>query len=290
MNIRSTLEDYREFLEHERLLAPQTVVAYLSDLRRLDVFVQGKDVEAIDLDELRGFMRDMSKAGAAVSTIRRRAHGFITYWQWLELQGTVTECIPRRLKLPRRPKPVPRWISEDDLRRFVDTPVQGKSYWIALRDSLAFKTLAYLGLRRGELLNLRVEDVRLHDDAIVIRNTKSKHDRVLSIPDNLFMDFQKLTYHRPGSAYVFEGGHGGRWPMTNFNRAFKQHLKRCGLPDTITPHVLRHSFGTHLVRQGVHVVMVKELMGHEHIQSTMTYTHADPETLKTAIKKHPLNK
>jgi integrase/recombinase XerD len=287
--IAELLHRYADYLQHERGLADATLTAYLSDLRGLARCVT-VPVEQVGRDELRAYMRHLSHEGYKPATIRRVFHGLGTFWSWLRMEHIISGDLPTDdLLLPRRTRTAPRWLSEDELRRFATTAVyRPRRPLLALRDQLAWQTLAWLGLRRQELLNLRVQDVHLQDGVIVVRNTKSKADRALAIPDQLAAGFNTFAGARDGEAYVF-GLDGGPWALPTFNKAFKRHLRACGLDGLgITPHTLRHSFATHLVLRGVPLHVVKDLLGHKDISTTQIYLHADPAHLKAALGKHPL--
>lgn len=286
--ISDLLSRYEDYLTHERALADATRYAYLRDLRLLADFTPFA-VEHVDRDELRAYMRYMSQKGYAPATIRRTFHGFGTFWAWLKLEGIVGELATENLNLPRLNRTAPRWLSEDELRRFAYSEVRRRDNRLVLRDALAWKVLAWLGLRRQELLGLQLKDVHLVDQVVVIRNTKSKQDRALAIPDELLCDFEQLCDGRAGEDYVF-GLYGRPWGIQPFARAFKRQLANAGLAGRgITPHTLRHSFATHLVMRGVPLHVVQALLGHKEMSSTAKYLHTDPARLKDALAKHPLH-
>jgi site-specific recombinase XerD len=104
MNILDLLPRYAIYLEHERKLAKQTRIAYLSDLRVLARFISD-DVTAINVDNLRAYMRDLSEKGAATNTIRRKFRGFATFWQWMRMEGIVEDVPTDRIRLPKRTVP-----------------------------------------------------------------------------------------------------------------------------------------------------------------------------------------
>lgn len=287
--IPSLLTDYREYLEHERQVAKATVTAYLSDLRTLEAFVQ-KPVEEMGMDDLRAFMRHMSKNGIRTATIHRKIAGFTTFWKWLKLQHVVDEVITERIRLPRLQQKAPTWLTVEELERFINTPAQGSTWWVRLRNGLAWKTLAWFGLRRGELLNLRIGDVRLSDKLIVIRETKGKRDRVLPIPSQLLPDLERLMTKREEGDYLFSSVNGKEWKKDFFMYAFRRHLEACQLADIgITPHTLRHTCATHLRQKGVPIEVVKDWLGHKDIKTTLKYLHFGSEQFDDAMERHILN-
>lgn len=283
MFISDLLSQYREYLQHERKLAQQTITAYNNDLKLLAKAVD-KPLLEITKSDLRAYMRQMSKEGLATATIRRKFHGFRTFWTWLKLAEIDDRMIPEQIDLPKRTRPAPNWLTESELRTFVET-LDGNP-----RNDLAWAVLAYLGVRRGELLNLRWSDIDIESKTVTIQPGKNKRARILHIPDGLLVRILKLqSTFKTLPEFVFNGSHG-RWGVQPFNRAFKRHLVRCGLDDHgITPHSLRHSFATHLIRRGVNISDVKELLGHKDISTTSIYIHHDPDGLKKALERHILN-
>lgn len=284
--ITELLPSYHEYMVHERALAPATVRAYYRDLVKLADFTT-LSVEDIHRDELRRYMRELSKRGLAPATIRRMFHGYGTFWRWLMLEHIVSESATVGLNLPRLNKTTPRWLSEEELRRFANTPARSRRKKLAFRNMVAWKTLAWLGLRRQELLNLKVANVQLVDRVVVIRNTKSKRDRVLGLPGELHGLLESLCEGKEGEDYVF-GVYGGRWSLSSFNKAFERHVKLCRLVN-VTPHTLRHTFATLLTMRGVELHVVQALMGHARMSSTEIYLHASSTYLRDAMDKHPLH-
>lgn len=274
--ISELIHDYTEYLKYERAVAKETVRGYISDIHRLINAVGDTDIESVTLDDLRKHTRDMSKEGLASATIRRRIHSLNTFYNWLVLEDIVEEAISNRLHLPKRERKQPTWLSDNEIRRFANTPSP---------HSLSWKILAWFGLRRSELLNLDWRDVRLPDRVIIIRDTKSKKDRVMPIPDAFHGELTQawIDAGMPDEGYVTIVRKGA------LLRAFKRHLKVCGLDNKkVTPHTLRHSFASQLVRQGVSITVVKELLGHTDIATTMIYVHHSDELIQDAMDKHIL--
>lgn len=277
MNLESAKPLYREYLEHERKLATATVRAYLSDIDRLIGHVGAIAVDRITLDMLRAHIREMSKEGLAAATIRRRINALRTFYGWMLLSGYIKEDISRRLISPRKERKQPVWLSEDELRRFanVDSP-----------QSIMWKLLAFLGLRRSELLGLSWENIRLDEKNIILRDTKSKQDRILPIPSKLL---EALRAH-----WLAQGEpHTGRvvpYSKDRLMKAFRAHLMVCGLQGRgITPHTIRHSFATHLIMRGVSITALQELLGHKDIATTRIYIHHKQDVLIEAMDRNILN-
>jgi site-specific recombinase XerD len=284
MNILELLPSYSEYLQFERGFAKSTLRAYLSDLRELSAICPG-DAKEITVDDLRRYQRGLTMRGLVAATIERKIAAATTFWRWMRIEGHVSEVLTERLVKPRKRHTVARWLADDELRTLLETPV--KRYvrlpgWINQRDSLAWGTMAHLGLRRSEVVALLAKDVIVADRVVIIRGIKNRRDRVMPLPTALLDHFQEAIGR--AEDYIFPDLYGGQWLPQTLATAFRTHLRNCGLADRgITPHSLRHTFATRLIRAGVNPVDVQSLLGHVDIKSTMKYVHVGAEHLRAAI-------
>lgn len=281
MLIHELIPDFREYLEHERKLSLQTLSNYISDLRDFQSHLPGTEVDLIQQIHLRAWMREMSKRGLSVSTIHRRIACAGTFFNWLILEKYIDESPCEHLLMPRKSQKQPRYLSEQELKRFVQVMTGS-------RFAIAWLLMAWLGLRRGEVLRLKWEDVKLAEKTVIIRDTKSKKDRVLPLSDKLIAALEFSRKAHPGE-HVLAGADGQPVEPYTIYRAFKRHIKHRGLPVWVKPHTIRHTFATHLVRSGVSITVVKEMMGHSSVQTTMIYIHHSPDILRAAMDKNVLN-
>lgn len=272
---------YERFLRYELQRADATVLAYLSDLRGLSCAL-GKPVEAITKNDLRGYMQQRGAAGISRATVRRSIQGMSTFWKWMMDEGYVSANATAGIVVPKRERRFARWLTEAELRRFVDTPD-------TQRNALAWKLLAWLGLRRNELRRLTVGDVSLSECLIAVRDTKDKEDRTLPIPDVLLEALETACLGRAAACYIVPGDKGGYWTSKSFYAAFKRHCAAAGLPDGVTPHTLRHTLATHMSARGVPLRIIQQWLGHERIETTSFYLQVAPEFMADALARHVLN-
>jgi len=268
-----SLSRFKEYLEHERKMARQTVVAYDSDVKRLVKSIGDKAVDSVTLDELRAHLRQMSKEGVARNTLLRRMHGLNTYWEWLVLESLVPEKISAKIRLPKREFKQPLIATDSELETFVFTP---SAY------SLAWKILAWFGLRRNEVLNLQWQDINLESRRLTVRDTKSKKDRVIPIAENMVAALRDewLRAGQPHVGRIMKITTPGR-----FDVHYKRHLKNCGLNPLFGFHTWRHSFATRLHKRGVSVTVIQNLLGHERLETTMRYLHDLGDMILEAMEK-----
>lgn len=278
--ITNLLPDFREYLEHERKLAPATVTSYTNDLRTLNIHVTGIAVHDITKDLLRSYLRQMSKDGLATMTIRRKFHCYRTFWSWLRLTGIDERLLPEQIPLPKRKRSQPKWLTDSQLRIFVDT-LDGDPVL-----DLAWMMLALLGLRRGELVAMKWDDIDMEGQKITIPPSKGGRARVLHYPNALQSRIDTLlnSVKGPKPSYIFG------LKKTTIHKYFKRHLEACNLDsEGFTMHSLRHTFASHLISKGVDITVIKELLGHKDITHTMIYIHHQPERYRDAINQHILS-
>lgn len=286
MNILDTLESYTDYLKLERQLARQTIVCYRRDLMLLQAFVN-KPVDQINRDDLRQYMRSLTSDGAARATVRRKMQGFSTFFKWLKMERIVPEVATDGLIVPARKKRVPKFLSTEQLHTFLATPTPEYHFQNPARDLCAFRLLAFTGLRRGELLNLRVEDVKLDEMTIIIREGKGGNDRAIPFADEKLRSYLEAVIDGRTDGWLLLSAFGNRWEHQSFTSVFRRHVKNCNL-DGVTPHTLRHTFATMLAAAGVPIAEIRDLLGHKEIKTTSQYMHTSPVTLRAAIQKHPL--
>ncbi len=198
--------------------------------------------------------------------------------------GYLTENSLNRVKLPKIPKRLPVFIGESELNAIC---INAGSEELAKLFRFAF----YTGMRRSEILNLEWQAVNLAERIIKVSNTetfttKSKSERIIPINETLF---QLLTNIQPkvysiGKNYVFHKPNGQSYAVSYVSHEFKEAARKAGVGEDIHLHSLRHSFASNLVKRGVPIVTVKELLGHTDIKTTMIYSHVRREDLVNAVK------
>lgn len=291
MNILSLLPQYEDYLRHERGLRPSSVVNYICDLR-LYGELETRPVNEITLDDLRAYQRALGKKGLHTVTIRKKIYCFSTFWKWLKIEGYVQDVLPKLLTLPRKRETPPKFLQPAELLRFAQTPDTHPDPRTRRRNQLCWLTMAWLGLRRSEILNLRSSDVHLGGiNSIMIQDGKSSDFRSLPLMPKLAMAYSQWLGDWTNVDYVFHTRPGQGWSKQAFMNAFNAQLAACGLNDGgITPHTIRHSCATMLLHQKVDIVIISKILGHKRIDTTMRYLSIVPDHLSQAMASHMLNR
>lgn len=290
--------DLRAFLDHlglERGLSPRTLDAYRRDLTRLGEWLATRGVEragdatAADLDAYTYHLKDQ---GLAPTSIRRALSAIRTYYGFLLAEGLATTDPTERVDPPRTWRRLPDVLSREEVDRLLDAPDPGdRLYW---RDKAMLEFTYASGVRVGELIALGVRDVLL-DEGFARVFGKGAKERLVPIgrPAQRALDLY-LRELRPrlesgrGSGRVFLNARGA--PLTRMGvwKILQKQVKRAGITKRVKPHMLRHSFATHLLEGGADLASVQEMLGHADISTTQIYTHVDREYLRDVHRRfHP---
>lgn len=184
------------------------------------------------------------------------------------------------MKAPRRGQPMPKYISEEEMRALIEA-ARGNSEVMAI-----ILTLGYSGLRVGELCALDVDDIDFSDGVINVRSGKGDKGRIALIEEKTvtalkdYLDARKAT-----SGPLFLSTHRQRMNERNVQRIIKKYAKRAGITKKVTPHVLRHTFATTLLKQGADIRIIQQLLGHASVATTQIYTHLDDRALRDAYRR-----
>ena len=285
----------REFLDYcrvEKGLAANSLAAYQRDLTRLGEFLgeKGMRPEAASADDVRAFLDSLYQAQLSPRSVARYLTSVRGFFKYLLTTGRLEEDPTARIGQPGQWKQLPKFLTLDDVDRLLETPDPAKP--AGLRDRAMLQLLYASGLRVSELI--AVELGRLNREIGVLRvRGKGDKERLTPVGRQALQAIEEyLERGRPEllkkrtSGYLFVTRRGG--PMTR--QAFWQSIKKYGLAAgikrNISPHVLRHSFATHLLERGADLRSVQTMLGHADISSTQIYTHVLRERLRAVYDRH----
>lgn len=285
---------YRDYLEKERNYSKDTVVAYLGDVQSFGEFVIGDGVALIDVcyDEVRAWIVCLSEAGLGNRSINRKMSALKSFYGFLQKIGQV-EVNPlqlhRSLKENKKLQ-IPFSQQEMDMVRAL---FDGKDDFESLRDLLIIELLYSLGLRLSELTSLGVGDFDLYSKTVSVVG-KGDKERRLPLLMELVVLLQGYLGVREGVlAGRKESGllllkNGNKVEESFVYRMINNYFSMVTSKEKKSPHVLRHTFATHLLNNGADINSIKELMGHSSLSSTEVYTHANLAELKKVYEVfHP---
>ncbi len=288
------------FIEYRQLLrgsSPHTLAAYALDLAQLAEYLEARgiaDADAVTTSQLRGFMAHLTERGLARASVARKLAAIRSFFRWSLHAGLVSEDPARSLRAPRKGSRLPKWLRDAEVLALVALPDSSPA---GLRDRALLELLYASGIRAGEAVQLECADVDLDNREVVVREGKGGRDRIALIgaPAAAALDAY-LASGRPILAAqakrpcpaLFLNRWGDRLSDRGVRRIFDKYSRQACDRLKITPHVLRHTFATHLLNHGADLRSVQELLGHASIATTQVYTHVTSDRMKAVhARAHP---
>jgi integrase/recombinase XerD len=285
---------YLRHLEIERRVAANTVDAYRRDLARLCGFAASisRPLEQLTRRHLEAFVRSAMESGLSPTSAARLVATLRGFYRFLKLTGAVAQNPAEDVHAPRAFVSLPRSLSLEDVDRLLQAP--DVSAPRGLRDRALIEVLYATGLRVSELVGLRLADLRL-DQGYLQCLGKGRKQRVVPLGDEAARWVERyLADARPAlikraSPFVFVNARGGgRLSRLGFWKLLKAYGIRAGIRAHLSPHVLRHSFATHLLERGADLRAIQTMLGHADISTTQIYTHVLEARLRQVYDRfHP---
>lgn len=291
-DLQKARQDWLEALQGERRLSPRTVEAYDRDTRQFFQFLTGHcggppglaEIADLKSADLRAFLAARRNQGAGARTLGRGLAGVRSLLRFLERRGLANAAGAAALRAPKQPKSLPKPLTAADARRVVSAEEQlAEEPWIAARNAAVLTLLYGCGLRISEALGLSGGDLA-GTDATVLRITgkggKTRLVPVLPVALQAVLEYRRLCpWHLGADDPLFRGARGGPLNPAIIQREMVRLRSALNLPDTATPHALRHSFATHLLGRGGDLRTIQELLGHASLSTTQVYTGVDTARL-----------
>ncbi|HEX4959669.1 MAG TPA: site-specific tyrosine recombinase XerD [Thermoanaerobaculia bacterium] len=291
---RRALDRYLESLAVERGLAQNTVASYRNDLARLGEWLakrKGHDLLTADASDLAAHMRDLRQQGLSPRSSARALAAIRGFYENQVVLKERADNPAVNLLPPKLFKPLPKVLSEDEVDALLATPDVATP--IGLRDRAMFELLYAAGLRVSELVGLNLSQLRL-DAGFLVAFGKGNKERVVPVGEQSEHWIRRyLAEVRPTLGHgrhpmVFLNRYGEPMSRSGFWRIIKAHGRQAGIRSQLSPHVLRHSFATHLLEHGADLRAVQSMLGHTDISTTQIYTHIHQARLKSLYDKfHP---
>lgn len=292
-------EAWRAWLAVEKRCSPHTLAAYTRDLTAFFAFLgmhRGEpaglaDLAALRLADFRAWLAQRRTDGITATSNARALSTLRGFFRWLDRRGLVRNAQIAALRSPKLPKALPKPLTIADAATAVDDVASlSDSGWIAARDVAVLALLYGCGLRIDEALSLNREVLPVRDALTVTgKGRKQRVVPVLPAVKAAIEDYlARCPFQPPARGPLFLGTRGGRLRAEIIQAQMRKLRMARGLPDTATPHALRHSFATHLLAAGGDLRAIQELLGHASLSTTQRYTGVDAERLiEVYDKAHP---
>lgn len=294
------IEEFLSWLEVEKRYSPETLRGYNIDLNQFCQFLTDYDVECLNHpDQInRGVIRSFlgfltGELGQQPRSVARKLAALKSLFKYLHRQGHVTLNIAAYVHTPKLPGVIPSYLSENQIVAVLEKLGESDS-WIGKRDLAIVELFYSTGMRISELAGLRPNDMDRRKSTVTVLGKGSKQ-RVIPVGQyawDAIENYQYATKHKFGvrgnNEPLFLGKNGTPLGTNGIRQRVKKAIKAIAELKKMSPHVLRHTFATHLLNAGADLMALKDLLGHANLSTTQVYTHVQVDKMKKAFRKaHP---
>ncbi len=289
------LESFFKYLEYERRYSLHTLNSYRTDLNQFMTFMEsefpGVELEEAEHYQMRGWVVHLMEAKLDPRSVNRKISTLRAYFKFLLKREVITANPALKLKVLKSSSKLPRFVKEDDMMSLLER-VEYPNDFTGKRDQLILELLYGTGIRLSELLGLSEGDIHREKREIKVLGKRNK-ERIIPITRqsctliDAYILKKRETFPNSGNVLIVTDSGKPGYPMLVY-RTVKKYLGLFTTLDKRSPHILRHTFATHLLNKGAELNAVKELLGHANLAATQVYTHNSLEKLKDAHKQaHP---
>ncbi len=288
-------ESFLKYLKYEKRYSGLTLIAYKKDLDQFEEFffkaVGDFDVLRIDDKVVRAWIVEMMEEGLTPRTVAKKVAALKSFYKYLLREEIIAESKLNNVILPKIRKKLPFFVEEKSMHHLLDDVEFGRDFE-GVRDKLIISMFYGTGVRLSELLKLKDTDIDRIECLVKVLGKRNK-ERIIPYPKSVnpligqYLELRKKTVEKKDD-YFFLTAKGKRVYEKLFYRVVNKNLSKVTTVDKRSPHVLRHTFATHLLNNGADLNAVKELLGHANLSATQIYTHTSLDKIKKVYKQaHP---
>ena len=287
---REVVNFFLQHLQVERRLSPLTLRSYQIDLTQFIDFLAPQQLATnqVKSQTIRAWLVELSNQGIQNRSINRKLATLRTFYKYLLRRGDLTDNPMHTIRMVKTSKTLPSYIRESEMNQMLTLHEKPKNTFEEVRDQLALMLLYGTGMRLAELLQLTQHQINLPSKTMRVIGKRNK-ERIIPMPQllvDLIKQYQSLNPYQNATLLLTDKGEPC-YPMF-IQRLVKKYLGEVSTLEKLSPHVLRHSYATHLLNLGADLNAIKELLGHANLAATQVYTHNSMEKLKEIYKQaHP---
>lgn len=278
--MNENLENYRNYLKYERAYSDNTVGAYMNDLNKYEEFLK-KDILKSDTEDLEKYLKYIKNLES--TTVAHKITSIKSYFNYNIKRGIVSVNPADKVSRPKLTKHLPEYLTEEEVGKLLDVEVKSPYDY---RNKTILELLYSSGIRISELVNIKTPNYDSEECLIRIMGKGSK-ERIVPLGDyavnimNDYMNNYRPLINKKHTDYVFINNRGDKISRQFIFKVIKKEALKKGIKKDISPHTLRHTFATHLLKNGADLRIIQELLGHENISTTQIYTHVTNNKLKS---------
>jgi integrase/recombinase XerC len=288
------IQSFLAFIQYEKRYSPNTLLAYQNDLEQFVVFLQlfKIPVEQASHFHIRNWMVELIKEGLSPRSVNRKISSLKSFYKFLFRKGVIQHHPLSKVILPKTSKKLPAFVDEAGMEKLLEKITFSDDIW-GDRDRVIIELFYVTGIRRSELRNLKNSDLDFWNSQIKVIG-KGNKQRLIPLHRSMAEKIKNFISKRENELpeytdeYIFPGKNLRPIQDHEIYRMVKKYLSVVTTLEKKSPHILRHSFATHLLNAGAEINAVKEMLGHANLAATQVYTHNTVEKLKRAHQQaHP---
>jgi integrase/recombinase XerC len=287
------LDEFLTHLKTEKNYSDHTIKNYAVDLNQYVNFLQDNNYYQkhgfnVSYKVIRRYLSELKNSNYSKTTIARKLASIRSFYKFLVRENQIDDNPALHLSTPKQRKNLPFFLYEEEMEELLEAPDEDI---FGIRDKAILELLYASGLRVSEISNLSINDICFEEKSIRVWG-KGKKERITVFGEKALQAVKKYLKVRdrlnPKSDKLFLNKYGKGLSNRSYRRIVKKYIKKTSLKLRVSPHVLRHSFATHLLERGADLRVVQELLGHVNISTTQIYTHVTKERLKKVYDRaHP---
>ena len=280
-----------KYLSSEKRFSEHTIKSYTTDLKQFTSFLLSEfqiidEINEISFQIIRTWIASLLEKGINPRSVNRKISTLKTYFKFLIREGVLIENPMTKVVAPKSKKRLPIFIEEDQIASLLNE-VQFEEGFIGQRNKLIIELFYVTGIRLSELINIKISDVDFNNQSIKVLGKRNK-ERIIPLSSNVVNDLNIFIENNHKNKYLFTNLEGDKLYNKLVYRLVNKYIGEISSVNKKSPHILRHTFATHMLNNGADINAIKELLGHANLSATQVYTHNTIEKLKTVYKQaHP---
>ena len=279
------------YLSAEKRFSDHTIISYSSDIDQFFVFILDNfkienDISEVNFQIVRSWIAYLLEKGISPRSVNRKISTLRTYFKFLIREGIIQESPMLRVVSPKAKKRLPLFIEESQIEELLDK-VRFEEGFIGDRNKLILELFYVTGIRLSELINIKITDINLDNNVVKVLGKRKKERLIpisLGVTEGVRLFIEKYNIN----GYLFTNLDGRQVYTKLVYRIVNRYIGKISSINKKSPHILRHTFATHMLNNGADINAIKELLGHANLSATQVYTHNTIEKLKSVHKQaHP---
>jgi len=280
------VDKFLDYLKYEKNFSDHTIINYRIDLEEFYNYLNGKKINTIDVNFVREYLKELYNKKYSSSSISRKVSSLKSYFKYLEAENKIKTNPMSLISNPKKEKKLPNFLNYNDLEKLLNTP--DKDTEEGIRDSLILEMLYSTGIRVSELVNIEIKNINFEEHKILVlgKGNKERYVYYGTKCQKILDDYLKIR--KANTNYLLVNKHGNKLNERTVRKIIEETTKKARLNVHVTPHVLRHTYATHMLNEGADLKSVGDLLGHENLSTTQIYTHVSNERLRNVyLNSHP---